>query len=364
MCKFEYLSVGNSEDPWCGAIAKFLSSEFPQAHSNTESRLEAVITAILASRQRRLGPAPGVEAQAKMYKIGRRLIQKGLPVPIFVPFGPKKPIRGEGVDIAELATLKALSCLQANVKQHYEPGINVVIRLEDATGLILEDGTPDLSVDMDTYCRDFVRLTHMLGYDEFISLRRETAVVSFDSFKSEVEELLPRFEKYLAETDGTIKDEEKLKPLREVNWNGIISSEMRVYLMSRYEKFHPHATVAERRKMMATYLTCALARYRIGMMEALLGNSDPSISVSFAPPSPDEAMNAPRVFYRAVPMNHSKMHIPPWRAKGILKIGKDDKIKMSVINWSDIEKCDLTEGILKVSNENETLSIRADYIHT
>lgn len=363
MCKFEYLSVGNNEDPWCGTIAKFLSSEFPQAHSNTESRLEAVITAILASRQRRLGPAPGVEAQAKMYKIGRRYIQKELPLPIFVPFGPKKPIQGEGIDIAELAMLKALSCLQANVKQHYKPGINVIVRLEDSTGFILEEGVPNLSVDIDAYCRDFVHLTRMLGYDGFISLRKETVAVPFDSFKAEVDNLLPRFEKYLAETDGTIRDEEKLKPLREVNWNGIISAEMRAYLMSRYEKFHPHITVAARRKMMATYLACALARYRVGMMEALLGSNDTAISISFAPPSPDESMNTPRVFYRTVPMNHSKMHIPPWRAKGILKIGKGDKIRMAVINWSDAEKCDPTKGILKVSNEKETLSVKADYIH-
>jgi hypothetical protein len=36
------------------------------------------------------------------------------PIPILVPSGPKKPIVGRGVDVAELSVLKVLNCLRVS----------------------------------------------------------------------------------------------------------------------------------------------------------------------------------------------------------------------------------------------------------
>jgi hypothetical protein len=364
MITVSYKPLVAGEDPWGRVIESFIAGEFPQAHKHTESRLDAVMEAFLSTRQRRLGPVPGVEAQAEMRKVIRHYIEAKLPIPVLIPFGPKKPRQGEGIDVAELAALKALGCLQRSVVPHHEPGMHFLFRMEDLTGKVLEEGTPKLLEDIDGYCRDFKQLSEILGYSEFMEVVKETELGNQDTFLAEMAKVQPVMETYLTESwnSESPADCTSYQPLKELGFVGMVSPAQREFYMDRYSRLYPELTTDQRVTLLAKYLACSLVRRNLGMTGARKEWNGRCLSLSFAPPAPDQANTAAaRVYYRTVPLDHSKSHMPPWRAKGVLKCS-DDKIRFSLLPWQEVNSAALFSGMLIVQSGKHWVPIRADYL--
>lgn len=298
----------SSGDPHGPEIEEFLRREFPQTAAKAASAMEAVVDAIIGSRQVRLGALPNPESLVAIREVVRNYIAENRPIPIMVPAGPKKPMGDASVDMAELSALRILAQLQANVSQHYAPGLDMRLRLEDFTGFYLEG--EGIRPTVDRYTSDFEALISVLGYSGFITPVRERALVGWEEFRAKVAEINALMLPYLAGTDGTegSMDGWALGSMMRIP----VAKAQREFLLGRYAKIYPGADGEFVLRAMASYLSCAVGRRHLKASGA-----DPSwdrgrIDIYFAPPVPGtpHELVSTRVYYRTVPLAHSKQHIP------------------------------------------------------
>ena len=127
--------ITNPEDPYTGLITQFLVREFPGVITPNSSVLLDVLTdAIVGSKQVRYGPRPNPESLVAIRKVISLSLTSGQPIPFLIPWGSRKPKLGANIDVAEISALKTLVCLNNRVKAHYEPGVQMNVRLEDTSG--------------------------------------------------------------------------------------------------------------------------------------------------------------------------------------------------------------------------------------
>jgi hypothetical protein len=346
----------SSGDPHGPEIEEFLRHEFPQTAAKAESVMEAVVDAIIGSRQVRLGAAPNPESLVAIREVARNYIRENRPVPIMIPAGPKKPMLGVSVDMAELSALRILAQLQETVRQHYAPGLDMRLRLEDFTGFYLEG--PEIKPTVDRYVADFEALISILWYSGFITPIRERALVGWEEFFAKVSEINALMLPYLAGTDGTEGTMDGW-PLASMMKVPVVQAQ-REFLLGRYAKLYPEGGPENHLRAMAAYLSCAVGRRHLKASGADESWNHGRIDIYFAPPvqgTPHELVST-RVYYRTVPLAHSKQHIPFWRAKGILKVS-DDGPRMSFAPWRD---ADVMDGSVEFKQGEKSVVVKADYV--
>lgn len=351
-------------NPDAPSIDQFLRQEFPQALAgNPEDILNAVGDAIISGGSIRLGGRPNPESLVAIRSVIRTHIQAQLPIPLIVPAGPKKPQAGESIDIAELSALRMIGCLQKRVKAVYEPGIIARIRLEDITGFYLEDTDPKTQKSMSLYLHDFETLVQALGYTDFIQPVRESSFVAELDFRTTADSLVPLFQTYIDDTTDGLNGYESLaswKALSGAGWKGEIPIKMREFYQHRFERIYPNVSVKERTYRICRYLASTLTHHKLG-----LSGSDPAwksyLSLSFTPPVPHApaSLVSTRVFYRTVPTNHTKHHIPFWRAKGFLKSTRSGW-RIQLASWDD--GLDLHRHEVIFSQGGVSVPVRTDYL--
>lgn len=345
----------SSGDPRGQEIEEFLRREFPPTAAKAASATDAVVDAIIGSRQVRLGAAPNPESLEAIRAVVRAYMGENRAIPVLIAAGPKKPVP-TSVDVAELSALRTLAQLQGAVSAHHAPGLEIRMRIEDLTGLVLEGA--GIAPEAGRYIADFGALVDVLGYAGFISPVRERDLAGADAFVAAVDEIHAAMMPYLAGTDGSEADM--------AGWaaaafmSSPITAEQRAFLMGRYAKLYPDAPPDAHLWSMSRYLSCAVARRRLGASGA-----DPSwdrgrIDISFAPPVPGtpKELVSTRVYYRTVPLSQSKQHIPFWRARGILKVGKGGP-RVSFAAWQGAET---VEGSAEFRGADRFIVVKADYM--
>jgi hypothetical protein len=352
-----------SEDPNKGVITDFMRMEFPEViGSQQESVVGGVVAEFIGSRQVRLGGRPTPESEVAMRAVARDCIFRQRPIPVLVGAGPKKPVSGASIDIAELSALKTLACLNKRIQVYYPPGIVVRIRLEDATGYYLEEGVKGLHDSIERYIGDFCALTRILGYN-FISPVRERDLVDPAKLKFAADQISPLILDYLQESESVPEDQWQnlgaWKRLHKIGWQGSISNEARKYYDERYRKLFPEMTGKERIELTAKYFGNTLARYQLHATGAL--SSWPGyFQINFAPPIPGvpKELTTTRIYYRTVPQKHTDRHMPFWRAKGYLRLNGTTKISLASFH----EKLNFNPFAVVFSNGKETVSVQSDYV--
>jgi len=346
----------SSGDPHGPEIEEFLRREFPQTAAKAESVMEAVVETIIGSRQVRLGAAPNPESLVAIREVARNYIRENRPVPILIAAGPKKPLSTSSVDVAELSALRILAQLQDAVVAHYAPGLEIRMRIEDLTGFALEG--VGIAATAERYIADLEAMVSILGYAGFLTPVRERALVGLDEFVGTVAEIHELMLPYLAGTDGNESTTAgwAIAPLMGVP----ITREQRDFLLGRYAKLYPEAGTAAHLEAMSRYMSCAVARRRLKASGAAPSWNHGKIDISFAPPVPGtpKELVSTRVYYRTVPLAHSKQHIPFWRAKGILKV-RDDGPRMSFAPW---DSTDVMDGSVEFKKGEESVVVKADYV--
>ena len=351
------------EDPNAELIAAFLRQEYPEMNEGkAEPILEGVMGEMIGSRQVRLAGVPTPESQVAMREVVRACINAGHPIPVLVVSGPKKTTVGESIDLAELSALKILSCLNKRVKVYFPQGIVVRIRLEDTTGYYLEEGVKGLRESIDRYIGDFAALIRVVGYD-FITPVREQTLMNEAQLREAADRISPLIMSYLIDSEAV--DESKWeeldswKKLRATGWQGLIPREMRDYYHARYQHLFPQYGQHERFMVTAKYLAGTLARYQLKATGA--DQSWPGFfQINFAPPVPGipKSLVSTRLYYRTVPLNQTKRHIPFWRAKGVLKLNGSARI--SLLSWNEPSEC--SPFAVSFSNKTEAVTVRSDYV--
>ena len=115
-----------SDHPYGNVIESFFAQQFPGANTNkTSTLLDALTTAIVGSSQVRYGAMPSPESLTAIRRVITESNRQDKPIPILVPFGSRKAVLGEPLDIAEVAALKQLMALQQRVQEHYKPGVGL-----------------------------------------------------------------------------------------------------------------------------------------------------------------------------------------------------------------------------------------------
>jgi len=353
------------DDPNSELITDFFRVEFPDLVGGNIEGLVALITGkMIGSRNYRLAGAPTPESEVAIRDVIRIAVESNRPIPVLIVCGPKKPVNGESIDVAELSALRILACVQRQVQEFYPAGLDIRLRLENSTGFILE-GTDTAIVDsMAKYISDISALIRILGYDTFIKPIIESDIVPIDVFGKMANDLIPYFFDYLKESSIAPVHEwtslESFKSLQQFGWNGIIPPEMREYYHHRYSILFPEYTAIQRLEAIAKYFASTLARYKVNGI-----GDDPAwnkkfIQINFAPPvlGDSSARTATRLYYRTVPLSHTKKHLPFWRAKGYLKL--NGNVHISLATWN--EPLDLTPFEVELSKGNDKVIIKADYM--
>lgn len=352
----------HTDDPHHSLITQFFHREFPQRLCTDHVDFIDLLTAeLIGTKQIRLGPKPSPESQVAIRDVLRYYTSRQLPIPIMVPWGSEKP-DGSGVDVAEMMALKQLADLQRRVCERYASGLEIRIRLEDASAPhLFEDRQEQAREEAARYTQGFVALVRILGIQGFITPVPESSLITEGDFNLVADRCLPVLERALELYDEE-KPDDAAKLLETIGWKGGISFTSREHYMDSYLKLYPGKDHAWKRKRLARYFAGVRARYILKIRGDKPEWEGRFIDLSFVAPIPGTSqVFQRRVYYRTLPLEQSSNHIAPWRAKGYLAIGEEDDIKVKLASYSQLP-ADLRPMQVKLSDTHGIVSVAADYL--
>ncbi|MFA6502807.1 MAG: L-tyrosine/L-tryptophan isonitrile synthase family protein [Candidatus Paceibacterota bacterium] len=336
-----------------------LEMRVPCACDKPTTRVSAILDEIVGTKQTRKGPRPDQASLAAIREVIERYVSLNLPIPFMSPWGSEKP-DGSTIDIAELCALKTIQCLHERVQRHYAPGVICHIRVEDVSAPhLFYDRADEARKEAQLYSDAFESLVQVLGC-ECIRVRRESARTSEARFNQVADEILPFMERHLSDLNSL----NALDELRAIGWKTAVTEDMVGEYLNRYVLLYPQKSFAERRHILARYLSGVLARNKLS-----LRGDDPSwqgkfLDLSFVEPSRTSAHSFPRrVYYRTIPTSISSNHVPPWRAKGHLVIcRKSSSVRPRVTSFH--ERLPLNQSLAKIHGNGLSVALRCDWQST
>lgn len=319
----------------------------------------AVVVALIGSSRIRYGAMPTHENVESIRRVVASAMSRLAPIPMLMPWGSKKPDNG-APDVAELAALRTLESLEERVTRLYAPGVELRVRVEDASGdyLFAEEG-PEAVAASALYVRDFYRLLDVVGL-RFVRPFRESEVLDVPAYYLLVNELRPLFMSYMTETEDLgVVDDPSLASWRRLEargWRGLIPKEQRDFYTSRYARAQPDATREELLWKLSGYFATILARINMRGYGSEDWGRD-FINISFASPVPGtpRSMEERRLYYRTIPETMGRTHLPPWRAHGYVRLGDGGGLKLG----SFADDLRLVDGSVELSGERGAVTLRA-----
>lgn len=345
-------------------IRGFFMQQFPVGvAANKDAKVDLVTDALVSNGQVRFGPAPTPEGLNVIRAVVQCAIDRGAPIPILTPWGSKKPENDASIDIAEMGALKQLACLQARVQQHYEPGVQIRLRIEDASGYHLYADEEGSAPAIDRYTKDFCDLVRVMGL-HFIEPVPENSLFSADEFATRTNEVAVVMDEYLKATEGAADHagqsevRDRLRAMTGIR--GDIAPDQREYYYRLYRGLYQGIDQGGLQAKLAQYLSGALVRNKIGGR-----GEDPSwkgkyVQVTFAPPVPGSPPEMVRhfLYYRALPSRSA--HTPPWRAKGYFEM-RGRQATPKVASWRACP-AGLGSCVVELNNGNSNVAVTADYV--
>jgi hypothetical protein len=348
------------ENPYQREISTFFSAEFPAiTPTDSDAVLDLVTSAITTTAQTRYGPMPNPEGLVVIREAIRTAMENNKPIPVLVPWGSKKGPTDGSIDVAEVGALKQLYCLQRRVTGHYAPGIDVRLRIEDVSGYHLfgDEHKPVI----DRYTRDMTVLIRVLGLD-FVRAVPEHMLFSSGDFLALADEAFPKMREYLvAMEQGGIISDEIVRTLEKFGWRGSVQAQQRDFYRRRYQALYPGITEEQVMDKMASYFSGVMARNKLD------GRGDDKdwggkyVHLYFGLPVPGvpKAVTSRVVHYRTLPLRSAKSHLPPWRAKGYIKINGSN-VCPKISTWDNLP--DLTPCTVIIKNDDSlSVEVQSDY---
>lgn len=361
------IQANGLDDPYAALVSSFFTLEFPGANSNSIGAvLEAVTAAFVASNQIRYGPVPNPESLVAIRDVIRKSIVAGKPIPVLTPFGSRKSRLGERLDVAEVASLKQLSCLQKRIAAYYAPGITINLRLEDASGHYLfadEDEASRRATE--EYCEAFQKLTRILGFSSFIKPVLESSLFDEREYAATCDSIVPALMVYITDTDAygfnDYSTRNSWKALAAFGWQGNIPQEQRDYYRGRYRTLYASISDYDATMKLARYFAGSWARIKHHGTGADPSWGSDYIRVTFVSPVPGvpAGLATRNIYYRTLPMKFATTHIPAWRAKGYLKI--NGEITPKLASWGEPREYQPCELVFSNPDSGENVNVRADY---
>jgi hypothetical protein len=149
-----------------------------------------------------------------------------------------------------------------------------------------------------------------------------------------------------------------------VGWKGGVSQEWRDFLEGRHKKLHPEQPMERHAELSCRYLAILLARLKLN-----LRGDDPEwqvggrhLEISFAPPMPHAPKVSTRVYYRTMPVEQTKLHVPYWRAKGFFRLDEEAQLRGGLVPARCTSDMSFTPGRLTFSDGDDSVTVVADVL--
>ena len=344
-------------------IRLMFQQQFPlNSLKKSSDVLELLTDAIVGSGKVRFGSRPNVESLYSIRQHIMAMMEHDEPIRFLAPWGSEKPAHSQIVDVAEVAALKTMSSLSARVKEVYSPGIQIRLRIEDATAPnLFHLDREQARADAALYVSSFERLIKVLDLAPIVTAVKETSMITEGEFEKEFEKIYSIMLDYLIRSEDMIEAAMDELPAYEalvaLGWKGIIPIEQREHYRGVYQRLYDMDS-KRATAMLARYLSQALARNRLKM----LGNLDWTdfLGLTFVAPVPGEpkGRTARRVYYRTLPENLSSLHMPAWRAKGYIQIS-DAGARTRLASWG--EPREYHPNSVTLTNGDLSTTVQCDY---
>jgi hypothetical protein len=169
-------------------------------------------------------------------------------------------------------------------------------------------------------------------------------------------------QKYIVESDAYGFDDNLASwvALRNLGWIGHIPKEQRNYYRKRYESIYPSITLKQSTEKLVRYFAGSWARVQLHGSGADDSWGSNYIRVTFVIPIPgiSERLTGRNIYYRTLPMKYAVTHIPPWRAKGYLKL--NGQVTPKLASWH--EPKEYQRAVLSFKNGDDEVKVQADFV--
>lgn len=353
------------DTPYGDVICNYLVREFPRAVRPNQKELLEILTDILVgTKDLRYGPTPPPEHLVVIRKVIRESIERDEPIPVLIPWGGVKGNMSSSLDVAELSAMRQILKVSEEIERLFSPGISAVVRVEDLGAKWLFRDQLGLSPVIDDYSTSLEKLVRLIDEKRTISTVKEGLLMNEKEYFILSEKLSLLIEAYITRTDAypeSIGKGDAFEELKKLGWNGIIPIEQREFYRSRYRALYPMAAEEDHTQRLADYFAGAKARKDLHGT----GIKGEHVQITFMQPIPGAPANMfnNALYYRTTSASESRSHIPAWRAKGFLKIGRDNSVMTKVTNYHDRETLDsLTEAEVLIGDEGMNVKVRTDYV--
>lgn len=339
--------------PYTRLIETFCQTQIPLS-TNQRVRFEAIVAAILGTKQRRYGPLPAPETQVKIrdvvrnatgsiYKSDATMSGSNNKITFYLPWGARKQDDNQGIDILEFMALRQLLCLKKELEMQ---GIESLFRfrLEDLGDRWLFENRGLLQIEH--YVASFIKLSRAVLGDS-ADPSTETMFTNWTRFSELAKAYQPTFYRYL--TSGMIRES---KLLVDMGWRGDIPQEQRDYYLAHYHQLWPTKSDDELIVELSRYFASTLARVNT---KATAKPDGPVIDIAFAHPIPGDPLLRARVHYRTLPERYSNNHRSPWMGKGYLQIDEQNNVTPKIAFGNDLR-------LIKDSITLAEVTIETDYV--
>lgn len=362
------------DNPYADLICKHMYRQFPQVMHNNKAMLEVLSDIFIGTKDSRYGPVPSPEFQVTMRAAIKRAIDLGVPIPVLVPWGSIKSTFVDNIDTAELSAISQLNQLKSMVEQVYPVGLDIVVRIEDTSGLSLfqlEGNQETIRMGSELYSKSMQDMITIVGSDYKFRGIRESEMGNAASFEEEASVAAYMINNYLQDSKNLIHilppnkvvELASYVKLKEVGWKGIISPEQREYYLNSYKKNYQDWNEDRLLQRLSLYFGGSLARHNLKMTGKQDYWDNQFIQLAFVPPIAGlpEGYNKNYLYYRTVPNSQCRSHMPPWRAKGYLKITRES-ISNKIVSWHDPIVEQLETAQIKLEDNSKSVVIQTDYL--
>lgn len=364
-----------SDCPYGNLLEQYLYQEFPNVATPSQKELLEILTnVILGTKEIRYGSLPIPERLVVLRKTISTAIASGSPIPMLALWGSIKADFSHNLDIAEVFAIKRLVDVKNQITAVYKPGVDMIIRVEDTSGLSLFSTEPNqdkISKNSFMYVNDLVDLFKILNNDNTIIPVKESDMANSNLFADVAKDYYTLFLQYLLDTEKFIKDDPEramqtasYKKLYDIGWKGYISYEQRMFYLNQYAKMYDgnYMRMLER---LSLYFAGALTRHNLHMLGNKPEWGNNYIQVSFIQPVSGlpEGYNYKYIYYRTLNLSHARTHLAPWKAKGYLLInGNEITPEIVSYNSDNLDTVgELIPSITYVSDENSIVPVSTDY---
>jgi hypothetical protein len=360
------MNINCQNTEFADLISLHLHKQVPCTTCTGNDLVEILTEILYGGKNVRYGSLPPVEAQVVVRDVIRHWTSLNEPIPCLIPWGSIKADFSPNVDIAEVSAISILMALNTNVKQYYAPGLKMVMRIEDTSGFQLfamEKNYNSIVVNSIDYSNSLVNLLYILSHGEIIPFLESemTNALDFEDKEKVNTELILN---YLKESTGVPEDMnlESFQILKQMGWKGYISTEQREFYLGQYRKHYHDYNEDKLLRRLAMYFGGSFTRHQLEMTGKGKTWGNKFLQIAFNPPIKGlpEGYNYNYLYYRTIPANQARTHMPGWRCKGYLKI-EGRTVNSKICSFHDVPE-DLIQNSVVLSDGDTSVTVKTDFV--